>query len=55
MKKAHTKTLLAGVALLEEISSLPAETIVIAPEQQTIIREYVKKSRWLQSTSPASS
>jgi hypothetical protein len=43
MKKAHTKTLLAGVALLGGIQFATAETIVIAPEQQTIIREYVKK------------
>lgn len=41
--KSHVKALLAGVALLGGLQIAAAETVVIAPEQETVIREYVKK------------
>jgi hypothetical protein len=37
------KALLAGVVLLGGAHFAAAQTVVIAPEQETVIREYVKK------------
>lgn len=41
--KSHVKALLAGVVMVSGIQFASADTVVIAPEQQTVIREYVKK------------
>jgi hypothetical protein len=41
--KPQIKALLAGVALLGGLQVATAQTVVIAPEQETVIREYVKK------------
>ena len=41
--KSHVQALLAGLVLLGGLQIASAETIVIAPEQETVIREYVKK------------
>jgi hypothetical protein len=41
--KSHFTAVLAGVALLGGLQLATAETVVIAPEQETVIREYVKK------------
>lgn len=41
--KSQAKAMLAGIALLGGLQIAAAETVVIAPEQETVIREYVKK------------
>jgi hypothetical protein len=41
--KSKVHALLAGVVLLGGLQIASAETLVIAPEQETVIREYVKK------------
>jgi hypothetical protein len=41
--KSHIQALLAGMVLLGGLQIASAETVVIAPEQETVIREYVKK------------
>jgi hypothetical protein len=41
--KSHVQALLAGIVLLGGIQIAAAQTVVIAPEQETVIREYVKK------------
>jgi hypothetical protein len=41
--KSKVQALLAGIVLLGGLQIASAETIVIAPEQETVIREYVKK------------
>ena len=41
--KSHMKALFAGIVLLGGLQVASAETVVIAPEQETVIREYVKK------------
>ena len=41
--KSQVQALLVGIALLGGVHIAAAETIVIAPEQETVIREYVKK------------
>jgi hypothetical protein len=40
--KAHITALLAGIVLLGSLQVASAQTVVIAPEQETVIREYVK-------------
>lgn len=40
---SHVKALLAGVFIVSGVQFASADTVVIAPEQQTVIREYVKK------------
>jgi hypothetical protein len=41
--KSHVQAMLAGIVLLGSVQIATADTVVIAPEQQTVIREYVKK------------
>lgn len=41
--KPQVQALLAGIVLLGGIQFAAAQTVVIAPEQETVIREYVKK------------
>lgn len=41
--KSQVQALLVGFALLGGVHIAAAETVVIAPEQETVIREYVKK------------
>jgi len=41
--KSKVQALLAGIVLLGGLQIASAETVVIAPEQETVIREYVKK------------
>jgi hypothetical protein len=41
--KSYVKALLAGIVLLGGMQLATAQTVVIAPEQETVIREYVKK------------
>lgn len=41
--KSKVLALLAGIVLLGGLQIASAETVVIAPEQETVIREYVKK------------
>jgi hypothetical protein len=41
--KSKVHALLAGIVLLGGLQIASAETLVIAPEQETVIREYVKK------------
>jgi hypothetical protein len=41
--KSKVHALLAGIVLLGGLQIASAETVVIAPEQETVIREYVKK------------
>jgi hypothetical protein len=41
--KSKVYALLAGIVLLGGLQIASAETVVIAPEQETVIREYVKK------------
>jgi hypothetical protein len=41
--KLHLSSALAGLILMSGASAALADTIVIAPEQETVIREYVKK------------
>jgi hypothetical protein len=41
--KSHVQALLTGIVLLGAIQFAGAQTVVIEPEQETIIREYVKK------------
>ena len=41
--KSQVQALLVGIALLGGVHVASAETVVIAPEQETVIREYVKK------------
>ena len=41
--KSHVHAVLAGIVLLGGVQIASAETVVIAPEQETVIREYVKK------------
>lgn len=41
--KSQVQALLFGIALLGGVHIAAAETVVIAPEQETVIREYVKK------------
>lgn len=41
--KSQVQALLAGIVLLGGIHLAAAQTVVIEPEQETIIREYVKK------------
>jgi hypothetical protein len=41
--KNTVRTLAAGLLLLVGAGVAAAETVVIAPEQETVIREYVKK------------
>ena len=41
--KSHIQTLIAGIIILGGIHVASAQTVVIAPEQETVIREYVKK------------
>ena len=40
--KAFTRALLAGAFLTATAAIAGAQTVVIAPEQETVIREYVK-------------
>lgn len=40
--KAHVKTILAGLALVAGMQVASAQNIVIAPEQEVVIREYVR-------------
>ncbi len=40
--KTHVTALAAGILLLASASVAAAQTVVIAPEQETVIREYVK-------------
>jgi hypothetical protein len=39
----HLSSALAGLVLLGGIGAAVAQDVVIAPEQETVIREYVKK------------
>jgi hypothetical protein len=39
----RTQALLASIFLIAGVQVATAETVVIAPEQETVIREYVKK------------
>jgi hypothetical protein len=39
----HLSTSLAGLLLLAGVGAVAAEDVVIAPEQETVVREYVKK------------
>ncbi|RWO78191.1 DUF1236 domain-containing protein [Mesorhizobium sp.] len=41
--RMHLSTLAAGFLLLAGIGAAAAQDVVIAPEQETVIREYVKK------------
>jgi hypothetical protein len=41
--KNNIRTLAAGLLLLAGAGVATAQTVVIAPEQETVIREYVKK------------
>lgn len=41
--KTQVQVLLAGIVLLGGVQLAAAQTVVIAPEQETVIREYVKK------------
>jgi hypothetical protein len=41
--KIHAPALLASVFLVANVGMASAQTVVIAPEQETVIREYVKK------------
>jgi hypothetical protein len=40
--KAYLKTILAGLALAGGMQLASAQDVVIAPEQETVIREYVR-------------
>ena len=40
--KTHVTALAAGILLLASAGVAAAQTVVIAPEQETVIREYVK-------------
>jgi len=39
----HLSSALAGLVLMASASAAAADTIVLAPEQETVIREYIKK------------
>src|SRR3954470_19113741 len=39
----HLSTSLAGLLLLAGVGAAAAEDVVITPEQDTVVREYVKK------------
>jgi hypothetical protein len=41
--RMHLSSALAGLVLLGGIGAAVAQDVVIAPEQETVIREYVKK------------
>jgi hypothetical protein len=41
--KTYAQALTAGIFLLAGAGIAAAQTVVIAPEQETVIREYVKK------------
>ncbi|UDL87679.1 DUF1236 domain-containing protein [Mesorhizobium sp. PAMC28654] len=41
--KTHLSVAAAGILLLAGVGIASAETIIIKPEQETVIREYVKK------------
>ncbi|AZO47914.1 MAG: DUF1236 domain-containing protein [Mesorhizobium sp.] len=41
--RMHFSAAAAGLLLLAGIGAAAADTVVIAPEQETVIREYVKK------------
>lgn len=41
--KTQVQVLLAGIVLLGGVQLAAAQTVEIAPEQETVIREYVKK------------
>jgi hypothetical protein len=41
--KLHLSSALAGLLLAASASVVSAQTVVIQPEQETVIREYVKK------------
>jgi hypothetical protein len=41
--KKHLTAMTAGIFLLAGAGIAAAQTVVIAPEQETVIREYVKK------------
>jgi len=41
--KSKVQALLAGIVLFGGLQIASADTVVIAPEQETVIREYVKK------------
>lgn len=40
--KAYVKTILAGLALVAGMQVASAQNIVIAPDQEVVIREYVR-------------
>jgi hypothetical protein len=43
MMKMHLSTAAAGLLLLAGVGAAAAQDVVIQPEQETVIREYVKK------------
>ena len=41
--RIHISTTLAGLLLLAGIGAVAAEDVIVTPEQETVVREYVKK------------
>lgn len=41
--RMHLSTAAAGLFLLGSVGAVAAQDVIIAPEQETVIREYVKK------------
>ena len=41
--RMHLSTAAAGLFLLASVGAVAARDVIIAPEQETVIREYVKK------------
>jgi hypothetical protein len=40
--KAHVKAIVAGLVLVAGMQAASAQNVIIAPEQETVIREYVR-------------
>ena len=41
--KLHLSSAIAGIMLVAGVSAVAAQDVIIAPEQETVIREYVQK------------
>ncbi|RJT34066.1 DUF1236 domain-containing protein [Mesorhizobium waimense] len=50
--RIHLTAAAAGVLLLAGIGAAAADTVIIQPEQETVIREYVKKQPLASVTLP---